>query len=353
MLQELHDIKKAKILIVDDEVVNLEILEELLQEDGYQNLDIVSKPEEAVENYKNSPPDLVILDLNMPVLTGFDVIQLFNQCDYSPQPPIIVISAQSDRSSKLTSLETGARDFLNKPFDSQEVIMRVQNLLEMHLAHKENISYSENLEEIVKNRTDELLKTQHEVLYRLALAAEYRDTETAAHTVRVGKFAAAIGKYLGMHGRERDQLELAAPMHDLGKIGIPDDVLLKPGKLDANEWEIMKKHAQFGYDILKDSSSSLLRKAGIIALTHHEKWNGSGYPYGLKQEEIHLYGRITAICDVFDALTMSRPYKKAWSINDAVDLINSESGKHFDPSLVQAFNDILDEFIYIRDKNAD
>lgn len=340
-------------MVIDDEEINLEIIEELLEDEGFSNINCFSDPKEAVEHYQRIPPDLVLLDLNMPVMTGFEVSKQFQKINHSPPPPILIITALADRETKLKSLDSGARDILSKPFDDQEVIRRVRNLLEMHLAHKENLNYSHNLEHVVEQRTQELLDTQNEMIESLGLAAEYRDNETATHTIRVGLYCQALAKNLGINDREAYQLKLAAPLHDIGKIGIPDNVLLKQGKLDAEEWTLMKKHAQFGYNILKNSKSLLLKNAGIIALTHHEKWDGSGYPEGLKGADIHLYGRITAIADVFDALTMSRPYKKAWPIEDAIQLINDEAGKHFDPSIVDVFNKIIDELLKIRKDNSD
>ena len=349
----LQKIESANILVIDDEEINLEIIEELLGDEGFSNLTLTNNPADAVGFYQKTPPDLILLDLTMPTMSGFDVMQKFNEINHNPTPPVIVITAKTDRETRLKTLGSNARDFLIKPFDNEEVIRRVRNLLEMHLAHKKNIHYSANLEDIVKTRTQELLDTQLEMVERLGLAAEFKDNETAAHTIRVGLFSQIIGKELGMTEEEADQLRLSAPMHDLGKIGIPDNVLLKPGKLDKDEWETMKKHAQFGYDILKNSKSLLLKNAGIIALTHHEKWNGSGYPSGLKGEDIHLYGRITAIADVFDALTMARPYKEAWPIEKAIQLINSESGIHFDPLIVDVFNKVLNELLEIREKFSD
>ncbi len=353
MIKDLQDIESAKILIIDDQEINLDIIEELFEVSGFSNLFLFSNPEEAVEFYRNNVPDITLLDLNMPVLSGFDVLQRFNEINHYPQPPVLIISAQNEREIRLKALDSGARDYLNKPFDVKEVISRVRNLLEMHLAHKENLSYSQNLESIVNQRTQELLETQMEIVERLALAAEYRDNETAAHTIRVGLYSQAIGKKLGLSDREAEQLKLAAPMHDLGKIGIPDKILLKPGKLDKDEWNYMKKHAEFGYDILKNSKSLLLKNAGIIALTHHEKWDGSGYPYGLKGTDIHVYGRITAVSDVFDALTMARPYKNAWTLEDAIKLMNDEIGKHFDPELIDVFNHLIGEFLVIKENHSD
>lgn len=353
MILDLQDIKSANILIIDDQSINLEIIEELLSTEGFKNLTLFSEPELAVKHYLNSPPDIVLLDINMPVMNGFEVMTRFHEAQFNPPPPVLVITAQSDRTVRLKALKSGARDFLNKPFDTQEVLSRLNNLLEMHLAHKENLNYSSNLESIINQRTQELMETQLEMVERLGHAAEYKDNETAAHTIRVGLYSQRIGDALGLNQAETEQLKYAAPMHDLGKIGIPDSILLKPGKLDPEEWVIMKKHAEFGYDILKDSKSHLLKTAGIIAYTHHEKWDGSGYPNGLKSTDIHLYGRITAIADVFDALTMSRPYKEPWPIEKAIDLINSESGKHFDPAIVKIFNEIIDDLLEIRERCSD
>ncbi|MCK5828988.1 MAG: response regulator [Methylococcales bacterium] len=353
MICYFHDIKKANIMVIDDEEINLEIIDELLNDEGFSSINCFSDPKEAIKHYRQFPPDLVLLDLNMPVMNGFEVAEQFQIINHSPPPPILIITALADRTTKLKSLDSGAKDILSKPFDDQEVTRRVRNLIEMHLAHKKNLHYSKNLEHIVKTRTQELLETQNEMIESLGLAAEYRDNETATHTIRVGLYTQALAIQLGLNDKEANQLKLASPLHDIGKIGIPDNVLLKKGKLDTEEWVLMKKHAQFGYNILKNSKSLLLKNAGIIALTHHEKWDGNGYPAGLHGSEIHLYGRITAIADVFDALTMSRPYKKAWPIEDAIQLINDEAGKHFDPSLVESFNQIIDKLLTIRKDNSD
>lgn len=350
---DLVSIENAELMVIDDEEMNLEILEEVFESDGFRHLHFFSNPQIAIDHYKNNPPDLVLLDLNMPYLSGFEVIEQFKTVSHSPPPPILMITARDDSETKLKALESGARDFISKPFDDQEVTRRARNLLEMHLIHKQNLCYSSDLEHIIQQRTHELQATQLEMIERLGLAAEYRDNETAAHTIRVGLYAKTIGTCLGLNEQTADQLRLSAPLHDIGKIGISDNILLKPGKLDEQEWEVMKKHAEFGYTILKDSKSTLLKNAGIIALTHHEKWDGSGYPAGLKGNDIHLYGRITAIADVFDALTMSRPYKKAWSTEEAADLINQQSGKHFDPSIVDAFNHVLTDLLNIRQTHAD
>jgi len=353
MIMDLLDIENANILVIDDEKINLELIEKLLKKNGFSNINLFPEAVEALEYYQKTPPDLVLLDINMSGLSGFDVLQRFEDIHHTPQPPVLAITVLTDRKMRLQALKLGIRDFINKPFDDEETIMRMRNSLKMHLAHKENIEYSQTLEELVQYRTKDLLETQNEMIERLALAAEYRDNDTATHTVRVGYYAKVLAQTLGISEQEAENLRLSAPMHDIGKLGIPDNVLLKTGKLNADEWACMQGHAEIGYKILKDSNSLILKNAGIIALSHHEKWDGSGYPSGLKGTEIHLYGRITAVADVFDALTMIRPYKKAWTIEDATQLIRDESGKHFDPSIVEAFNQVLDQLVAIRETFSD
>jgi len=353
MITDLLDIESANILVIDDEAINLEIIEELLSNYGYKQLHLFSDAEEGIAFYRQTPPDLVLLDINMPVLSGFDVLQRFAEIKLNLMPPVIVITALNDEKNRLQALSLGAKDFLTKPFCDEEVLLRVHNLLEMFLAHKENSHYASNLEQIVEKRTEDLLATQQEMIERLGLAAEYRDNDTAAHTIRVGRYVETIALGLGLNAKKSKMLRFSAPMHDMGKVGIPDNILLKPGKLDDGEWEIMKKHAEYGYDILKNSSSLILKNAGVIALSHHEKWNGKGYPSGLKADQIPLYGRITAAADVFDALMMSRPYKPAWSLDRAVALINEEAGQHFDPSIVKVFNQVIDQLVLIKEEYAD
>jgi putative two-component system response regulator len=350
MLTELLDLNNSRILLVDDEIMNLEIIQELLEDAGYNNIIATSDPENAVDIYKKNVLDLVLLDINMPMMTGFEVMAQFNEVYYPLPPPILILTAQGDKKTLLKALNSGARDFLRKPFDFEEIILRVRNLLEMHLAHKEILDHTETLEKVVNDRTKALLESQKEIIERLGFAAEYKDTETSAHTIRVGHYAQTLAIALGLNQKESEQLLLAAPMHDIGKIGIPDKILLKKGKLDKEEWGIMKKHTQIGYDIMQNSKCTLLKNAGIIALTHHEKWDGSGYPFAIKGTDIHLFGRITAIADVFDALMMKRPYKEAWPLDKVLQLLNNESGKHFDPEIVHVFNKVLDDILMIREK---
>ncbi|MCP4295047.1 MAG: HD domain-containing protein, partial [Proteobacteria bacterium] len=253
--------------------------------------------------------------------------------------------------TSLRALNSGARDFLVKPFNNQEALVRIHNLLEMRLAHKQLSQYSETLELEVRARTKEIESTQLEIVHRLGLAAEYRDNETGAHIVRMSHYSMEIGKMMGLNDKETDLILHSAPMHDIGKIGIPDNILLKPAKLTFEEFDIMKQHAVIGTGILSGAGSELLQAAGNIALTHHEKWDGTGYPNGLKGLDIPLHGRITACADVFDALTSKRPYKTPWTIDKAVDFVSEMSGKHFDPAVVDAMMRSLPAMLKIKEAN--
>ncbi|MCW8830910.1 MAG: response regulator [Gammaproteobacteria bacterium] len=354
------DLKAACILVVDDELPNVKLLERMLSAKGFRQVLTTQDPCQVLDIVQGNEIDLILLDINMPKMDGYQVMeQLQSQFD-GELPPILVLTAQHAQDFRQRALDNGARDYVTKPFDADELISRVVNLLEVHQANKYMSHENAILDERVKQRTKELEEAHqqlHEsrlqVVRRLGRAAEYRDNETGLHIIRMSKMAALIAKRAGMSDEECDLLLNAAPMHDIGKIGIPDYVLLKPGKLDPDEWDIMKTHAQIGADILAGDDMPLLNMASDIALTHHEKWDGSGYPNGLKGEEIPLVGRITALADVFDALTSERPYKKAWSVEDAVALIKQESGKHFEPVLVEHFLTILDSMVEIKDQYAE
>jgi len=267
--------------------------------------------------------------------------------------PILVLTAELTQETRSQALTGGAKDFLYKPFDRLEALQRIRNIIEVRLLHKQVKQQNKSLEERVEQRTRALEESRYDVVQRLGLAAEYKDNETGEHVLRMSKFSQLLAREYGL---SEDRVELilnAAPMHDVGKIGIPDSILLKPGKLDADEWKIMQSHVNIGAEILSGGSSELMKAAQIIALTHHEKWDGSGYPAGLSGEHIPIEGRICAICDVFDALTSERPYKEAWSVDKAMALIREESGKHFDPKLVEDFDNILDEVLEIKALHSD
>jgi putative two-component system response regulator len=247
--------------------------------------------------------------------------------------------------TKRRALGAGARDFLTKPFDATEALLRMQNLLETRSLHLQLKDQNQMLEERVEQRTSQLQESQYEVLQRLGRAAEYRDDDTGQHTNRVGHFAAEIGRRVGMNPVEVELLHAAAPLHDVGKIGITDSILLKPGRLTSEEFATMKAHATIGANLLSGGQSGLVQLAELIARTHHERWDGSGYPQGLRGEEIPLCGRIVALADVFDALTHERPYKQAWPVAQAAQEIQNQSGRQFDPHLASIFLQMIESGI--------
>lgn len=338
---------KAKILIVDDEPANVALLEDILEEQGYTYFRSTTDSRKALAMYEEIRPDLVLLDLNMPNLDGFQVMEQLKELEQDSYAPILVLTAQSDRNTRIKSLEAGARDFLGKPFDLIEVKQRIANMLEIRLSHNQTRDQNRILELKVKERTYELEETRREAILRLGRAAEYRDNETGMHVIRMSRLSARLAKEIGLDDKECQLILQASPMHDVGKIGIPDDILLKPGKLNDREWKTMKMHPEIGAKILSGSRSELMQMAESIALSHQERWDGSGYPYGLKGEEIPLAGRIVAVADVFDALTSKRYYKNAFSVEESMKIIEESSGKDFEPRLVEAFKNALPEMIKI------
>ena len=347
------DIKKANILVVDDEAANIRLIAKLLEVNGYSNVVCTQDPLQVASLYQQHKSALILLDINMPNLDGYGVMDQLNKLTNNQPPAILVLTAQITQSFRQRALDSGARDYVTKPFEANELLSRVRNLLEVEMAHKYMRHQNEILEQRVEERTRAIHDTRLQVVYHLGRAAEYRDNETGLHIIRMSKMAAVIAKASGMNNEQCDLLLNAAPMHDIGKIGIPDHILLKPGKFEPDEWKIMQTHAQIGADILSGDDSDLMTMAHTIALTHHEKWNGKGYPNALIEDDIPLVGRITALADVFDALTSERPYKKAWSVEDAVNLIKQERGQHFDPKLVDILIEKLAELIAIREQYAE
>ena len=344
---------QPRIFMVDDEMPNLKLLDRILANEGYTSRVMIQDPREVIARYNETRPDLILLDLNMPHLTGYQVIEQLKALDDPLLPPIVILTAQYGRDETLKGLNAGARDFIGKPFDRTELLMRVRNLVEAQLSHRLLADQKNILENLVQQRTEALTLSRREIVQRLGRASEYRDNETGMHIVRMSQVAALLARRLGWDESQCDLMLNASKMHDLGKIGIPDAILLKPGKLEPDEFEIMKTHCRIGAEILSDGNSELLALAHEIALTHHEKWDGSGYPQGLKGEDIPQSGRIAAVSDVFDALTAVRPYKKAWTVEQAVDLIRTSSGSHFDPQVVAAFLESIDEIVSIRKNNPD
>jgi putative two-component system response regulator len=267
--------------------------------------------------------------------------------------PILVLTAQMDRDTRLRALQGGAQDFITKPFDRFEVLARIHNQLEVRLLYQQVKVQNENLERLVSERTHELAESRLDIIRRLGLACEFRDNDTGMHLERMSRYSRILAVAAGLNNEHANLLFEASPMHDVGKIGVSDSILLKPGKLTPEEFVEIKKHATIGGYILASGKSDLLRMAEKIALFHHEKWDGTGYPQGLKGEEIPEEARIVAIADVFDALTSSRPYKKAWDVNEAADFILNNAGSHFDPRLAELFHSVLPEILKVRDQFVD
>ncbi|TSE25876.1 Cyclic di-GMP phosphodiesterase response regulator RpfG [Tepidimonas sediminis] len=343
----------ARLMLVDDEPANLRLLQRMLASHGYTNVEAIQDPREVLPRYRAQRPDLILLDLNMPHLSGFEVMAQLRALADPLLPPIVVLTAQPGRDFLLRALDAGARDYLTKPFDLNELAMRVRNLLQAHLAHRLLHDQAATLEALVRERTEEVRRTRLQVVQRLGRAAEYRDEETGHHILRMSHMAAHLARTVGWDDAAVELMLHAAPMHDIGKIGIPDAVLLKPGRFEPHEWEIMKTHATIGAQLLDGDDSDLLRMARDIAWTHHEKWDGSGYPRGLAGEDIPEAGRIVALADVFDALTSARPYKRAWPVEEAVALLREQRGRHFEPRLVDAFLDELPAMLAIRARWAE
>ncbi|NIP99853.1 MAG: response regulator [Nitrospinaceae bacterium] len=343
----------AKILIVDDEQGNIHVLKRMLKAAGYQNITSTTDSRTTFDLYKTLHPDLVLLDIKMPGFNGFDVMQGLSGIEKEGYLPILVLTAQLDSDTKLKALKAGAKDFVNKPFNIEEMLVRIENLLEVRMLHNSVHFEKRNLEEQIRERTQALQQYQIEIIHRLARAAEYRDNETGMHVIRMSKLCERLARGVGMQQKECEILRHASPMHDIGKIGIPDHILLKSGKLTPEEWKVMQTHAEIGALILSGSNSDLLQMAEVIAGTHHERWDGTGYPRGLKGEEIPVAARIVTVCDVFDALTSDRPYKRSWTIEDAVAEMEKQSGKMFDPHIVKTFISLLPEMVEITRQFAD
>jgi len=349
MLSE-DSIKSAKILVIDDEPINLEILEEILDTAGYNNITLTSKPEEGVKHYFDDEFDLVLLDILMPEMDGFSVLNAFQKRENYTEIPVLVLTALNDPNTRLKALQGGARDFITKPFSAMEVLARIQNLLDIRLAQKQLSQANKILDFKVQERTKELKDTMFEITHRLSIAAEYRDNETGMHLIRMSLYSVEIAKKIGFSFDQCELLRHAAPMHDIGKIGIPDSILLKPETLDDIEMEEMKTHTLIGAKILEGHPSELLQTAKDIALSHHERWDGNGYPHQIAGEKISIMARIITIADIFDALTSRRPYKSPWPVDEAKEFITENSGKIFDSNLITAFLEVFPKFLTIKDK---
>ena len=333
----------ARVLIVDDRGTARSLLEGLARtlEPGI-TVDSFDDPHSALAFMRQVTPDVIITDYRMPGMDGVELTRRVRAERRLADVPLIIVTVVEDRQIRYQALENGATDFLTRPIDPQEFRARCLNLLALRRSQKLVAERAKWLEEQVMQATREVRTRERETLLKLAKAGEYRDQDTGNHIIRMAKYARLIAEELKLTTMECDEIEAAAPMHDIGKIGIPDHILLKPGRHTPEEQEIMRRHPLIGHEILAGSPSRYLKLGAIIALGHHEKYDGSGYPYGQAGEDIPLAARIVAIADVFDALTSVRPYKSAWTFDQALDFVKAESGKHFDPACVHAFEKRLD-----------
>ena len=339
----------SRVLIVDDQLISRMILEQLIRSLGDDAEPVsFSDPVKALEWAKHNQHDLVLTDLKMPNMNGVEFTQWLRKTPSCVDVPVVIVTCVDDQTSRYRALEAGATDFLTKPIDHHECRARCRNLLKLRQQQSIIRDRARWLEKEITDKTRELKLREKETLLRLAKAGEYRDSDTNGHVLRMAYTARLIAETLGKDAEYCDLIEQSAPMHDIGKIGVPDSILLKPGRLDEPERVTMMQHTRIGYDILRDSPSQYLQFGATIAWCHHEKYNGEGYPRGLKGEHIPLEARIVAIADVFDALLSERPYKQAWPLERTLELISNESGRHFDPDCVEALLLNLDRILSSR-----
>ncbi|MFN2587039.1 MAG: HD domain-containing phosphohydrolase [Actinomycetota bacterium] len=360
----------ARILAVDDEQTNLDLLERVLARAGYEDIRCVRDPEAALRAFFDEPPDILLLDLHMPGTDGFDFMERVAARRSEQEHgfvPIVVLTGDVDPLVKLRTLSAGARDFLAKPFDWAEVVLRIANLLEIRFLHERVNAHNRTLEEQVKARTEHLWqavqdvedaldgwrRSQEETVTRLSIAAEFRDEETSQHIMRMSEYCFLLARRVGFDEDTSQRIRIASQMHDIGKIGIPDEILLKPGKFTPEERAVMEGHAAIGHRILAGSESKVLQVAASIAVHHHERPDGRGYPNRLAGTAIPVEGRIAAIGDVFDALTTDRVYRKAFPVPTALSMMRDGRGTQFDADLLDVFFDLLPEVIAERDRLRD
>ena len=341
------------VLIIDDSDINLTLIKALVMKLGECSPVLFENPLKALEWCRENVPDLVIVDYMMPDMDGHQFIRAFRALHGRDEIPVLMVTANDQKDVRYEALLGGANDFLTKPIDRVEFSARAKNMLSLRTGQKHLADRAQHLLAMVEERTKDIREREKELIIRMSRAAEFRDPETGAHIQRMAHYSAIIAKGLGLYEGEQKLILEAAPMHDVGKIGIPDYILLKPGKLTPEEFEIMKGHAKLGYELLKDSGSEILRAGAEIAISHHEKFDGSGYPKGIKGNDIPLFGRIVAVADVFDALTSERPYKKAWSLEDASMFLEEGRSRHFDPMCVEAFLAGWDQVIEVRRRFQD
>jgi putative nucleotidyltransferase with HDIG domain len=331
------DIQSSRILIVDDQESIVDLLRGILETDGYHDLIGVTDPRLVGTLCQEHQPDLILLDLHMPHLSGVELLQMVAAASAGAYLPVLVLTSDITPEAKQRTLSIGAKDFLVKPFDTTEVLLRVRNLLETRALYKQLKLHGETLDQRVRERTRQLAEAQAEILNHLAVVSEYQDDDTSQHTQRIGALAGMVASSLGQSDAQIELIKLAAPLHDIGKVGVPNHILLKVDHLMPSEHEIMQSHTTVGGEILAKSKFPILQLAREIALYHHERWDGTGYPQRLKGGHIPVSARIVAVVDAFDALTHGRPYKKAVSFQDATKEIRAGAGQQFDPQVVEAF----------------
>jgi len=339
-------VAKQKILVVDDEPTNIDILADMFGEE-YQ-VSAAVNGEQALRIARSSNrPDIILLDVMMPQMDGYEVCRQLKEDMTTCRIPVIFVTAKVQMEDEMRGLELGAVDYITKPISPPIVNARVKTHLALY-------DQTRVLDSKVRERTRELNDTRLQIVHLLGRAAEYKDEDAGLHVIRMGHYAYQLAIAAGMDEADANLLLTAAPLHDIGKIGIPDSILQKTGELDTNEWELMKTHCEIGAEIISENTGSkLLDLAYVVIMTHHEKWDGSGYPKGLKGREIPLAGRITAIADVFDVLTTIRPYRRAWSVEDSLELIRNAAGHQFDPDLVRHFIYIFPDILKIREEYSD
>jgi putative two-component system response regulator len=347
------EIHNAKILVVDDQEMNVRLLEHILTASGYSAVTSTTDPRKVFDLYRQNRYDIIILDLNMPHMSGFEVMSALKGIEKEGYLPILVLTA--DPTQKVHALELGAKDFVGKPFDQVEVLTRIYNMLEVRLLHKQLHHYNEVLEQLVLERTAELRNSYREAIFTLTCAAEHKDKDTGLHIQRIGFYCQELAELAGMDHKFCDDIFYSSQMHDIGKMAIPDHVLLKPGELNADEWAIMKTHTTLGAEILTEKKSPYLVMGAEIALNHHERWDGSGYPNSLKGDAIPLSARVMNICDIYDALRSKRPYKTAFDHEQAMHIITNGDDRiqpgHFDPEILHLFTQHQEVFRDIYHQN--
>jgi two-component system, response regulator RpfG len=337
------------IMVVDDQSTGRAILEQVVRSlDERVHVESFGRPVDAVVWATRHVSDLVLVDYMMPDMDGIEFVKRLRALPGYEHVPIVMVTVHDDRKVRYAALDAGITDFLTKPVDARECLARCRNLLTLRRQQLALEDRRRLLEHMVEDATREVREREKETLLRLARAGEFRDEETGYHLIRMSRYSRLIASAIGLERDEAETVELAAPLHDIGKIGIPDQILLKPEKLDDTEWQVMRRHPVIGHEILKGSASKYVRMGALIALGHHEKYDGSGYPNGLVGDHIPLCARIVAVADVYDALTSPRPYKQAWTSAKAYEYLASQRGKHFDPSLVDAFASMKREILEVQ-----